>query len=41
MDGWKEQLNRLGVVFGVNAQFLHYSPEQEIEASRIRLNAFR
>jgi len=34
-DGWKDQLTRLGVVFGINAPFLHYSPEQEIEASKI------
>jgi len=34
-DGWKEQLNKLGIVFGVDAPFLHYSPEQEVEASRV------
>jgi hypothetical protein len=31
-DGWKEQLQRLGVVFGADAAFLHYRPEQEREA---------
>jgi len=32
-EGWKDGLVKLGVVFGVNAPFLHYSPEQESEAS--------
>jgi hypothetical protein len=31
-DGWKEQLQRLGVTFGVRASFLRYSREQELEA---------
>jgi beta-barrel assembly-enhancing protease len=30
--GWKEQLERLGVVFGADAAFLHYRPDQEREA---------
>src|SRR5215472_17506124 len=40
-EGWKEQLNRLGVVFGVNAPFLHYSPEQEAEASAMTSKLLR
>jgi hypothetical protein len=31
-DGWKEQLQKLGVTFGVRASFLRYSREQELEA---------
>jgi hypothetical protein len=34
-EGWKEQLTKLGVTFGVNASFLHYSPDQEREAAEI------
>ena len=34
-DGWKEQLSRLGVVFGVESPFLHYSPAQESEAAAV------
>src|SRR5262249_23636762 len=40
-DGWKEQLSKLGVVFGVNAPFLHYSPEQEAEASDVTAKLLR
>jgi predicted Zn-dependent protease len=40
-EGWKEQLNKLGVVFGVNAPFLHYSPEQEAEASAMTSKLLR
>ena len=40
-DGWKEQLSKLGVVFGVNAPFLHYSPEQEAEASEMTARLLR
>jgi beta-barrel assembly-enhancing protease len=29
---WKDQLTKLGVVFGVHAPFLHYSPDLEVEA---------
>jgi len=35
MDEWKDQLGKLGIVFGVNAPFLHYNPEQEVEAVSI------
>jgi Peptidase family M48 len=34
-EGWKEQLTKLGVTFGVNASFLHYSPDQEREATEV------
>lgn len=34
-DGWKEQLSRLGVVFGVESPFLHYRPAQETEAAAV------
>jgi hypothetical protein len=40
-EGWKDQLNKLGVVFGVNAPFLHYSPEQEAEASEMTAKLLR
>jgi beta-barrel assembly-enhancing protease len=32
MDVWREQLTKLGVSFGLNASFLRYSRDQEIEA---------
>lgn len=32
-EGWKEQLTKLGVSFGVDASFLRYSRDQEIEAN--------
>ncbi len=34
-DGWKEHLTKLGIVFGANAAFLHYSPDQEREAVEV------
>jgi beta-barrel assembly-enhancing protease len=37
-DGWKEQLEKLGITFGVAAPFLRYSGDQEMEA---RLLAIR
>jgi predicted Zn-dependent protease len=40
-EGWKDQLNKLGVVFGVNAPFLHYSPEQEAEAAEMTAKLLR
>jgi hypothetical protein len=40
-DGWKDQLSKLGVVFGVNAPFLHYSPEQEAEAAEMTSRLLR
>jgi Zn-dependent protease with chaperone function len=35
MEEWKDQLGKLGIVFGVNAPFLHYNPEQEVEAAAL------
>ena len=34
-DAWKEQLTKLGISFGVDASFLRYSRDQEIEANLI------
>jgi len=34
-EEWKDQLTRLGIVFGVNAPFLHYSPDQEVQAATV------
>ena len=34
-DAWKDQLTKLGISFGVDASFLRYSRDQEIEANLI------
>ena len=34
-DGWKDQLSRLGISFGADASFLHYSSAQEVEANTL------
>ena len=36
-EAWKEQLGKLGISFGIDAPFLRYSRDQELEASLMAL----
>jgi len=37
-EAWKEQLGKLGISFGIDAPFLRYSRDQELEASLMALH---